>query len=80
MPTDTPTLDVVNSIFDQESYVATFGCNNPDSRILPRAVDGSTEKYWCDRTGLQAEDTGIIFDLVTLVFHVLPVKGKYFPI
>jgi len=60
MPTDAPTMNVVNSIFDQESYVAAFGCNSPDSRILPRAIDGSTEKYWCDRTGLQAEDTGII--------------------
>lgn len=52
-PTDAPTLNEVASIFDKESYVSVFGCNNPDANVSPRAVDGSTKKYVCDRTGLQ---------------------------
>ena len=49
-PTDAPTLNEVASIFDEESYVSAFGCINMDPIVFPRAIDGSTDKYFCDRT------------------------------
>ncbi|KAL7543207.1 hypothetical protein ACHAXR_012486, partial [Thalassiosira sp. AJA248-18] len=60
-PTDAPTLNEVASIFDEESYVSVFGCNSPNPNMPHRAIDGSTNKYICDRTGLQGgESPGII--------------------
>ncbi|KAL7542499.1 hypothetical protein ACHAXR_011825, partial [Thalassiosira sp. AJA248-18] len=58
-PTNAPTLNEVSNVFDKESYVAVF-CTSPDTRMGPRAIDGSTEKFLCDRTGQAAEDAAAL--------------------
>jgi len=50
----------VSNILDEESYVSVFGCNNVDVNVPPRLVDGSTNKFVCDRTGLQGTASGMI--------------------
>jgi len=63
-PSENPTADLpedgmlVNTIFDVGSPVTNFGCNNDDKNA--RAIDGSTGKFLCDRTGLTDQPTGII--------------------
>lgn len=53
----------MDSVLDTASTVTQFGCNNTPNN----AIDRTTEKYSCDRTGRLAEPTGI---------EVVPSHGK----
>jgi len=48
----------VESVFDIGSTVTTFGCY--DSNEGNWALDGTTTKYQCDRTGMLNEPTGLV--------------------
>lgn len=54
-PSAAPTLNEVANIFDMESYVSVLSCNSY-ANMLPRAIDGSTDKFVCDRTGIEDTD------------------------
>ena len=43
--------DPVKTVTPEGSLVTTFNCNNPRSKVLARSIDGTTEKFFCDRTG-----------------------------
>jgi hypothetical protein len=63
-PTENPTADLpddgslVTDILDGAS-ATQFGCAN-DAKTW-KAIDGTTKKFWCDRTGMHNISTGIIF-------------------
>ena len=63
-PTGSPTADLpdngtlVANIL-QGSAATSFGCLN--SPNVGRVWDGTTNKYWCDRTGMHAYTTGLEF-------------------
>ena len=52
------TTEVTSSIFDVGSTVTTFGCAGTASQN--NAIDGTTNKLLCDRSGLLEQPTGII--------------------
>lgn len=52
--------EAVSSIFDVGSTVTTFGCVEANSAPGNKAVDESTNKFWCDRTELLGEPTGLV--------------------
>lgn len=48
------------SILDNASTVTSFGCVSDDAGFNTRAIDGSTSKFICDRTGLLNVNPGIV--------------------
>ena len=49
---------LIDNIFTPESTITNFGCLRPGK--LGKTFDGTTDKYFCDRTGLTDEAVGLI--------------------
>lgn len=52
------TFEPVNNIFDEGSIMTKFGCN--DTWLGGNAVDGTTRRFGCNRSGVMSNATGFV--------------------